>query len=111
MRKIFTDHFGRQLISETGLDLFVKMLKFLPSDRITAKEALKHPWFSDVRRLLKPSVVKKYQSTENIFPRGYNDMMPLTFMGNVEEFKKKIKKKQLLDTVSVDSYITQFTFP
>eukprot|EP00375_Theileria_parva_P002209 XP_764886.1 protein kinase [Theileria parva strain Muguga] len=111
LRKIFTDHFGRQLISETGLDLFVKMLKFLPSDRITAKEALKHPWFSDVRRLLKPSVVKKYQSTENIFPRGYNDMMPLTFMGNVEEFKKKIKKKQLLDTVSVDSYITQFTFP
>ncbi|XP_952399.1 cyclin-dependent protein kinase, PHO85 homologue, putative [Theileria annulata] len=111
LRKIFTDHFGRQLISETGLDLFVKMLKFLPSDRITAKEALKHAWFSDVSRLLKPSVVKKYQSNENIFPRGYNDMMPLTFMGNVEEFKKKIRKKQRLDTVSVDSYVTQFTFP
>ncbi|CRG93736.1 cdc2-related protein kinase 5, putative [Plasmodium gallinaceum] len=36
-------------IDELGIDLLVKMLKYNPNDRITAADALSHPWFSDIR--------------------------------------------------------------
>ncbi|CAD2214137.1 cyclin-dependent kinase [Angomonas deanei] len=32
-----------------AVDLLAKMLKYNPSERITAKEALQHPWFNDIR--------------------------------------------------------------
>ena len=32
------------------LDLLLKMLAYLPEKRITAKEALNHPFFGDVRK-------------------------------------------------------------
>ncbi len=35
--------------SATGIDLLTKMLAFNPKNRITAEEALKHPYFDDVR--------------------------------------------------------------
>ncbi|UVC49895.1 cyclin-dependent protein kinase PHO85-like protein [Theileria orientalis] len=108
LRKIFTDHFGRPLISEPGLDLMVKMLKFLPEERITAKEALEHPWFRGIKKLLKPSVVKKYKKLKCVFPRGYNDMMPLAYLGNVENFKKGLKKRKIMHRIAFDSYVTQF---
>jgi len=34
-------------LSEVGLDLLEKMLCYDPSRRITAEDALKHPWFSE----------------------------------------------------------------
>ncbi|SCP05109.1 cdc2-related protein kinase 5, putative [Plasmodium ovale] len=36
-------------IDELGIDLLVKMLQYNPNDRITAADALSHPWFSDIR--------------------------------------------------------------
>ncbi|SCN62270.1 cdc2-related protein kinase 5, putative [Plasmodium chabaudi chabaudi] len=36
-------------IDELGIDLLVKMLKYNPNDRITAADALSHPWFADIR--------------------------------------------------------------
>jgi len=33
-----------------GIDLLSQMLKYHPGDRISAKEALKHPWFNEVRQ-------------------------------------------------------------
>ena len=35
-----------QSLSENAKDLITKLLKFNPSERITASEALKHPWFN-----------------------------------------------------------------
>jgi len=35
-------------LDEEGLDLLDKMLKCNPVDRITAKEAMQHPYLSDV---------------------------------------------------------------
>lgn len=32
-----------------GVDLLLQMLRYNPADRISAKEALRHPWFNDVR--------------------------------------------------------------
>ncbi|KAL7139594.1 hypothetical protein ABFS83_09G063000 [Erythranthe nasuta] len=39
---IFT---GAPKITECGIDLVLKMLAYDPKDRITAKDALNHPWF------------------------------------------------------------------
>lgn len=35
------------LLTELGLDLLLKLLTFLPDKRITAKDALNHPWFTE----------------------------------------------------------------
>ncbi|AFZ79186.1 protein kinase domain containing protein [Theileria equi strain WA] len=112
LRKMFTDHFGRQLISDCGLDLFVKMLQFLPNNRITAEEALKHPWFSDISSLLRPSVARVYTSTLGSLYKGYNEMIPLPFKGNVDEFKKKLKEKRNKhEKINIDNFVAQFIFP
>ena len=34
-------------LSDLGLDLMLKMMTYDPSKRITAEEALKHPWFKE----------------------------------------------------------------
>ena len=34
-------------LDEQGVDLLMKMLQYVPERRISAKEALQHPWFSD----------------------------------------------------------------
>lgn len=33
------------------IDLLLKMFCYLPSKRITAKEALKHPFFKDIQKI------------------------------------------------------------
>ena len=43
-------------LDDEGLDLCEKMLKSNPAERITAKEALKHPYFADV-----PDEVKNFK--------------------------------------------------
>ncbi|BAM40034.1 cyclin-dependent protein kinase PHO85 homologue [Theileria orientalis strain Shintoku] len=108
LRKVFTDHFGRPLISELGLDLMVRMLRFLPEERITAKEALKHPWFRGIRKLLKPSVVEKYEKLKCVMPIGYNDMMPLACLGKIKRFNKALKKRKFVHSIGFDSYVAQF---
>lgn len=35
-------------LDQDGLDLIEKFLQMNPKKRITAKEALKHPWFAEV---------------------------------------------------------------
>jgi serine/threonine protein kinase len=37
-------------IGEHGLQLMLSMLRFNPADRITAEEALEHPYFEDIKR-------------------------------------------------------------
>lgn len=39
-------------LSADGLDLLKKMMVYCPLQRITAKEALLHPWFSDIHNLV-----------------------------------------------------------
>lgn len=34
-------------LSDLGLDLMLKMMTYDPAKRITAEEALKHPWFKE----------------------------------------------------------------
>ncbi|GIX61049.1 CMGC kinase [Babesia caballi] len=110
LRKLFTDHFGRQLLSETGLDLFVKMLQFVPARRITAEQALRHPWFEDINGLLMPAIAESYQNLEQTFPKGQRDMLPLPFKGKLGDFQEKLSKARLKET-SVDDPYMQFVFP
>ncbi|ORM41909.1 Cyclin-dependent kinase B2-2 [Babesia sp. Xinjiang] len=110
LRKMFTDHFGRQLISEVGLDLFVNMLQFVPEKRITAEQALRHPWFDDIDSLLKPSIARSYHSVERVFPKGQRDMLPLPFKGDLCEFQRQVRKANLKES-SIDEPYMQFVFP
>jgi cell division cycle 2-like protein len=34
-------------LTDTGLDLLQKLMAYDPTKRLTALEALKHPWFSE----------------------------------------------------------------
>jgi len=38
-------------LDELGLDLFTKMMQYEPSKRISARDALRHPFFDDLNRL------------------------------------------------------------
>jgi serine/threonine protein kinase len=36
-------------LDDAGIDILERMLKYVPSERITAREALEHPFFNSVR--------------------------------------------------------------
>lgn len=37
------------MVDAEGIDLIASMLRYNPAERISAKEALRHPWFNDLR--------------------------------------------------------------
>jgi len=45
-------------LDANGYDLLEKMLKYEPQERITAEQAMSHPFFDDL--VLPPSIQKKY---------------------------------------------------
>ena len=44
-------------LDATGFDLLQKMLVYDPAVRITAVDALDHPWFSDLDKSILPTIV------------------------------------------------------
>jgi len=54
-REVFPKFPGKKLndvlpqLDADGVDLLQLMLRYNPADRISAKEAMRHPWFNDVR--------------------------------------------------------------
>lgn len=54
-RDVFPKFPGQSLASilptvdAEGIDLIASMLRYNPAERVSAKEALRHPWFNDVR--------------------------------------------------------------
>lgn len=61
-----SDPFGQlnQSIDAAGKDLLQRMLAYDPDSRITAKEALEHPWFAELRQTdsVKNSVLHHYNA-------------------------------------------------
>lgn len=47
-RQNLRDFISASMIDDQGLDLIYKMLEYEPCRRITAKQALQHPYFADV---------------------------------------------------------------
>ncbi|KJP89622.1 CMGC protein kinase [Plasmodium fragile] len=60
---IFTDIYGRRLLSDHGIDLIDQFLSYDYKNRITANEALKHPWFEDVHLYLNERLLRYYKRT------------------------------------------------
>jgi cell division cycle 2-like protein len=50
------------ILTQAGLDLLSKLLTYDPSKRITAEEALKHPYFSESPAPLDPSMFPTWPS-------------------------------------------------
>jgi calcium-dependent protein kinase len=57
-----------ETISDDAKDLVGKMLECNPIDRITAKEALEHPWFSN-----RSVAVKKQKELTEIYKQNINN--------------------------------------
>ena len=53
-------------ISEEATDLITKLLEFQPKDRLSAQEALDHPWLNDDEAKMK---VEKIMKSENVSKR------------------------------------------
>ncbi|ETO29677.1 hypothetical protein RFI_07445, partial [Reticulomyxa filosa] len=69
-------------LGQDGIDLIEKMLTYPPNKRITAKEALLHPWFDDVRTTILEKLEKRqslhlintsYGSKENLKVHGRHE--------------------------------------
>ncbi|ANQ07678.1 Protein kinase [Plasmodium coatneyi] len=60
---IFTDIYGRRLLSDHGIDLVDQFLSYDYKNRITANEALRHPWFEDVHLYLNERLLRYYKRT------------------------------------------------
>ncbi|EWC90620.1 CMGC/CDK protein kinase [Plasmodium falciparum NF54] len=58
---IFTDIYGRRILSDEGLDLIDQFLSYDYKNRITANEALKHKWFEDVHLHLNEDLLRYYK--------------------------------------------------
>ena len=53
-------------ISKDATDLITKLLEFQPKDRLSAQEALDHPWLNDDEAKMK---VEKIMKSENLSKR------------------------------------------
>ena len=53
-------------LSDLGLDLMLKMMAYDPSKRITAEEALKHPWFEEEPRAVDLEEMPQFASLNEI---------------------------------------------
>lgn len=53
---------GTNYLTENGYDLMLRMLALNPDDRISAADALKHPWFSEAPLPTDPALLPKYSS-------------------------------------------------
>lgn len=60
---VFTDIYGRKLLSDDGIDLIDKFLSYDYKTRITANEALKHTWFKDVAIHLNEDLLRFYKES------------------------------------------------
>lgn len=63
LKIIFTDIYGRSLLNEDGIDLVDRFLSYDYKNRITANEALRHPWFEDVHLYLNERLLRYYKRT------------------------------------------------
>ena len=66
--KSMKDILGDQ-VDPLAMDLLQQMLKFSPKQRISAKQALQHPWFDDVRQP-NEEVKEGYQFEKSEPPKG-----------------------------------------
>jgi serine/threonine protein kinase len=57
-----TSYTGSAYLSDLGFDLLSQMLTYNPKKRITAAEALKHPYFDETPRAQDPSLMPTFPS-------------------------------------------------
>ena len=83
---------GQVTLSDKGFDLLEGMLCYDPSRRLTAKEALDHPWFTEVPRPTDSNLLPTYRTNKDgLGPRRRNEFKspdPLEELRRQEELQQ-----------------------
>ena len=86
----------KDTVSEESRDLMIKMLEKNPNKRLTAEEALEHPWFAGVEEI---------GNNVNIFDEQELDLIKKEFT----YVSHKAKLKELLGKRKAEDLNTEFT--
>lgn len=64
LRAAFPKHSytGQNYLTDCGFDLLTRLLCYNPNDRLTASEALQHPWFNETPRTQDISMMPSFPS-------------------------------------------------
>lgn len=76
-----------QMLSDTGLNLLLNFLTYDPNQRITAEEALKHPYFNEFPPPIDPAEFPQWPAKSEGFKRMADSPKPPSGGG---EFKKLV---------------------
>jgi len=89
---------------ELCMDLLEKLLAYNPAKRISAKEAMEHPFFRNAPMPCKPTEIKKLETEYHDYlirekeimrqKEKQNEMMKTEFKREPEEFESKPSKRE-----------------
>lgn len=84
---------GGTYLSDLGYDLMMKMLAYNPDDRISARDALSHPYFTERPRPQDPALMPTFPSLNEGSRKIRNKLKHGTGMQHQENIKKLVKNK------------------
>ena len=92
-------------------DLFIKMIKCDPEERITIEDILDHPWFNELEDLKKHNL-EKLKNTEIEIKKFFDNLMDDVKKSNIEEINSDNIKSEIAsyNTKSINIDINQMFF-
>ena len=92
-------------------DLFIKMIKCDPEERITIEDILDHPWFNELKDLKKNNL-EKLKNTEIEIKKFFDNLMDDVKKSNIEEINSDNIKSEIAsyNTKSINIDINQMFF-
>jgi cyclin-dependent kinase 8/11 len=93
--------------SDMGFDLLEKLLEYDPCKRLTAQQALDHPWFKqEPRPIMNPFEVvfqNNLPPPRKVIPLDSNDVMAIGKQDKVREGQRKRRREDVVPGLHVDT--------